>query len=540
MTPAVFENPIFWLIVIFVALFFVWLIYRYLLFLSDEGGGPFRDTRFPREEYYVRGQLILVGLEDRHSTIARQFGLASVRDQNGAVLEIEFAELGSALSEACADFPQDLVIRLYEISGLFSSVTRRIREINDYLREEGIFLKVTPNWLTGQPFEPEGAPFEPEGAPFEPEGAPFEPEGAGLRGEDRTATPQQFTEQWAFSTIGLDRVQTQTTQREAEPGEGVRVGVFDTSPFDRASDASQPVNLPPIDTSLLVHPATRHNTWLDHQAIQDPGGKRNHGLFVSGLIERVAPGVEIHLFRVLENDNRGELFTLLLAVFDFLKGVAGNPPQNGAVINLSLGIRVPPGEAKFGLPTELVALQFLMDAAYCLNVVTVSAAGNNSARAPRPLLSSLPGGMSGVIGVSASNSDLRRACFSNGGEVGAPGGDGRTNNGDEECKPLVDLTNTLIGPVVLQDFSDPSRISFHKWAGTSFATPLVSGLAARLLSKARGNATPFEVTRCICCTATPVSDPYLGAGVINIPAAEKCYYNQYQDSGREKQEEQTI
>ncbi len=62
---------------------------------------------------------------------------------------------------------------------------------------------------------------------------------------------------------------------------------------------------------------------------------RNHGFFIAGLIHAVAPESQLRLVRVLENDNRGDLFTLIKAIFNFLKEIQtgshrpGNQPEPG-------------------------------------------------------------------------------------------------------------------------------------------------------------------------------------------------------------------
>ena len=60
------------------------------------------------------------------------------------------------------------------------------------------------------------------------------------------------------------------------------------------------------------------------------------------------------------------------------------------------------------------------------------------------------------------------------------------------------------------------------WSGTSFSTPLVSGLAALVLEIGRGGLSPQQVEDILKCGAVKTADPNLGAGVINVPATLAC------------------
>ncbi len=75
----------------------------------------------------------------------------------------------------------------------------------------------------------------------------------------------------------------------------------------------------------------------------------------------------------------------------------------------------------------------------------------------------------------------------------------------------------IVGPILQPPYKDDNNNGYIFWSGSSFSTPLVSGLAALVIGPAAGVYRPTEVENLILCCCTPTSDPYLGAGVINVP-----------------------
>jgi subtilisin family serine protease len=502
----------------------------YLLWARSNGRFPFRRISFPPEEFYIQDQLILTGPEAVLDDLARP--------QSGARLErlerLPFSELGDQVLN-CPGLPHSdeagkgLVIDLYRITGQFPDVARTIQRINNLLGGQAGQVSKDPNWLTGHPFEAEGSPFEAEGSPFEAEGSPFEAEGSPSGSLPGLAQAEFFMNQWAFRNIELGSPKYD--------GRGVRVGIFDTSPYqglnpDTTATKSVILAQTPPDFELSVlHPTPSATPAPASGPAIDV---RNHGYFIAGLVHALAPGSDIHLVRVLGKDNRGDLFTLLKAVFNFLKEAVDDQENqpSGLVINLSLGVRVPPEEARFGLPGAVVALQYLMNASRCLGAVISAAAGNNSARNPSlPEAANLPARWVSGLGVAASTIDNRRACFSNQGRIAAPGGDGRAGEKEIErdCRSRsvdcldADCPAAVVGPVILPPYTDEAKTAYLFWSGSSFSAPMVSGLAALVIQAGQGQFMPNEVEALITCGASPTNDPYLGAGVINVRRTlEEC------------------
>jgi len=527
----VLVGCVFFLLFLFVILIFI-LLYFYQ---RNRGKGerplPPPKIVYPPKEFYILNQVILSGPAGIIDGLPER-----VRAAYQVILteldRLKFEQLGQAWRENCANLPADLVIVKYQIEGDQPDVLRAIRLIDNLLGDQAGVVVKEPNWITGQPYEIEGSPYEIEGSPYEIEGS-----GGGNPGLD--VDPVLFLKQWAFETIGLPAVFDPSGKNARFAGRNVLVGIFDSSPYSspaaslnqylsksaELADAPSPMNLELCNVDS--DPGTA-------EASQCPSGEtpeeikktsvRNHGYFVSGLIHAISPESKLYLYRVLDDCNQGDLFLLMKGIFLFLRDVVStrSPEVYGAVLNMSLIVRLPPSEAGFGLTTDLLSLNYVLEAANCLGTVAVSAAGNSSSNADIPRPAGLPGGMSGVLPVAASNADNNRACFSNCGRVGAPGGDGRSTD-DQDCKPRVadctggDCKVALIGPAIKPPFTDENENHYIYWSGSSFSAPLASGLAALVLEAGSGRFSPEQVTKFIECGAITRDDYALGAGIINFP-----------------------
>ena len=502
------------MVVIFICLCGVGLLLilgLYLLLAGILRWWPFQgDRRHPAEEYFVQDQVVLAG-----SRADVDAALSQVRGVRLELLEqIEFDQLGPAV-QTCSGLPDDLVVGLYRINGLFPRVTRAVEALNNTPAGQGGTVQAEPNYLSGHPWEPEGSPWEPAGRPWEPEGSPLPNTLPPTRKSQKNADPDWFMTQWGFKQIQLD------ARPEALMGDRVVVGLFDTSPFPLPPGTRHQliavdwVNQPTPMNVYASNPFPAATFRASRRQINDV---RNHGLFAAGLVHALAPAATLQLVQVLANDNRGDMFTLLRELFKFLQETtAADAGWQGVVINLSLGVRMPPDEAGFNLPPEVRSLIYMMTAANCLNVVVLAASGNGSASGgPQP--AELPASMDSVIGVGASNQADRRACFSNRADIAAPGGDG--GPGVTSCSPHnQDCSDEGCGFAVIGPArEEPARTGFIFWSGTSFSTPMVSGLAALVQQAGGGAYTPAQVAAILACGATPVPETeHLGAGVINVP-----------------------
>jgi len=461
---------------------------------------------YPPEEFYVQDQLIVSGPAAGVAAAVRAAG-AIIRPE--PLRRLTFGELDEVVRAclgACTDWDfTDYVIDLYQLSGQEDAVAAAIAAINRAVGRGGS-VRAEPNWLSGHPWDPTGSPWDPTGSPWDPTGS----SGAG----SQSAPPELFLKQWAFRQIDLFGAQ------EPVSGRGVRLGLFDTSPFDAVEAGGDGRTL-----DWIREPAPLHLTLTNYPVPAADNSARdlsNHGLFAAGLAHAVAPAAEIQLIRVLNQNNKGDLFTLNQALFDFiLANMPGQRPEGllGVAINLSLGIRVPPDEAGFNLPVGVQSLRDVLRVAHCAGIVVVAAAGNDSANRPQPEPAQLPANWLPIIGVAGSNQAGQRGCFSNRGDLAAPGGDGRPDRQDpSRCVPANDACDNedcptaIIGPVLKTN----DNTGFAYWSGTSFAAPLVAGLAALVMERGGGQLSPQAVRRIIECSLTPAADAALGKGIIHV------------------------
>jgi hypothetical protein len=254
-----------------------------------------------------------------------------------------------------------------------------------------------------------------------------------------------------------------------------------------------------------------------------------HGLFAAGIVHRIAPLCTIHLVDILNQYGQGELFGFLVALMKLaergltLLSAKNRKPLQNSVINLSLGVTLAEEkmekvgilqalekmrEGVYATPTpqnpllvsllenmltefhHVGALRLVTKLLYELGAVIVAAAGNDSAKVPGDLPPQIPARYPEVISVAASVYNGKKANYSNRGDLMAPGG------GSDFLDVILpqtalptgassDASETAIMSIVPKLKTEES--GFALWRGTSFATPMVSGLIALMLEKMQTN-----------------------------------------------------
>lgn len=284
---------------------------------------------------------------------------------------------------------------------------------------------------------------------------------------------------------------------------------------DKAWDTSLGSNLPIVailDTGVQVdHPDLAANMWVNSGEIPGNGIDDDH----NGYIDDVN-GYDFAYGDASPNDVYGHgtaCAGLAAAVGDNNTGVIGTAPHarimalkvanDSGYFYASATVPAYVYGAKMGArvysmsyyadgvqPAEETALKW----AYNRNVLPIAAAGNDST-----VYTYYPGAYDFVLSVAALNTDLSKAGFSDYGSwvhVAAPG---------------VSLYTTTTGSGYTSGF-----------AGTSGATPIVSGLAALLIG-ANPAATNVQVKAAIEDSATALNDSHLGEytiyGLVNAQAA---------------------
>jgi len=173
-----------------------------------------------------------------------------------------------------------------------------------------------------------------------------------------------------------------------------------------------------------------------------------HGSFIASLISRLAPGVEVHVGRVLDTTGLGNDADLSWRIGRL---VAEGPPQ---ILSLSLSCYTDNDEPPLGLAAAIALIQ-------SHGTVVVASAGNDSTCRP-----AFPAALPGVISVAA--------LASNG---AAP----FTNYGPwvRACAPGMDIVSRYYDKT---EVNNPDRTRYEGWAswcGTSFAAPTVAAAIAR-------------------------------------------------------------
>lgn len=451
---------------------------------------------------------------------------------------------------------KSLVLQLYEVQpGQEISLEDVIGQINSTRgdNEQGPerYIYADPNYLTslagpgsgscGYPFSGGGSPFSGGGSPFSGGGSPFSGGGSpyygpGIAGEDGE---DDFIQQWAFGSQGINYpASPQST------GRNVRVAIFDTSPFRDNRVAYNQI------TKALPSAFT-----LPSRNALGPDIMSNHGLFVAGLIHKIAPQSRIELIRVLNDFGCGDLWQITKALNDYTgRASAWTGNLNKVVINMSLGVHVPDEAHKKEYPDtdwaeldeEVHSLKAAIDEVYGKGAIIVAAAGNDSAPPPDdpslpPQPMQIPASYENVIGVAATNMSGNRSCYSNAGDVMAPGGDGgiypsdptftcvsRANTWDTPPGPgsstsarCTDMASCDFGVISLLISADQNGrwvYGYGLWSGTSFSTPLVSGLASLAYQKeTQQNVTCLiENGASLKYRGATSRDPVLGWGAIDV------------------------
>jgi hypothetical protein len=297
------------------------------------------------------------------------------------------------------------------------------------------------------------------------------------------------------------------------------------------------------------------------------GDVADHGLFIAGLLHEVAPRAELSVYRVCNDRGIGDLHTVALAVEHAVSRARGQDIK--LILNLSLGfaaelpvidllmadpewparrpeawtaevasqipsvhgrrpdailsrlidqglLRADPvagGRTSVSFLGPLATLDHLFTGRGLPgNVLAVAAAGNDSCPGTRAE-PRLPAAIEGVLGVSAVRANGVRSSFSNDDDIYPPD-DGISAFGGE-----IEANGRTIEGVIgasINDYpngydgtgSGANTTGLALWAGTSFAAPLVAGVAACAWSEEQ-SLTGQDLLRRICDEPSGASRPFI-------------------------------
>jgi hypothetical protein len=187
--------------------------------------------------------------------------------------------------------------------------------------------------------------------------------------------------------------------------------------------------------------------------LDESGG---HGTFVSGIVQQIAPGCVINVYRAMESDGLGSIDVVGSAI---TKAAA----DGASIINLSLGTETVDDQPPMPL---VLALQTLQDS--YPGVVVVASAGNNGDDVPM-----FPAKMDGVVAVGALEKDGQTpvpwSSFGPWLQFSAIG---------------VGVTSTFVEGFEQHDDNTPGQQfgpdAWAVWSGTSFTAAQVTGKLAQL------------------------------------------------------------
>jgi subtilisin family serine protease len=236
----------------------------------------------------------------------------------------------------------------------------------------------------------------------------------------------------------------------ASSGPQVQVAVIDTGiPQETRGDGwlnAVPRTDDNIDLlRVLPSPA---DPYLDFQS--------GHGTFVAGIVQRVAPGATIRVYRAADTDG--------FATDDDIADAMTQAADDGAhIINLSLGGRAPDDEEPRAVADAVKAIRQRSGT----QVVIVAAAGNYGDEVP-----CWPAAIDGVEAVAGLRADLSPAQWSSRGTW------------VRFSAVAEGIRSTFVTGSESPDFDPEPEVfppdAWALWTGTSFAAPQIAGAVARI------------------------------------------------------------
>lgn len=342
---------------------------------------------------------------------------------------------------------------------------------------------------------------------------------------------QKFDNQWAIKRVGFEEGKLPQWLNKPSSSPDITVAVIDTGLDWYHPDIAHekiwtnpgevPGNGVDDDNNGYVDDIVGWNFVRNRNKPWDYDG---HGTFVTGVIAAaqnngigisgISSSAKIMPLKALDAFGRG--YASMAA-----EAINYAAEQGARVINLSLGGR-----------TLTKVEQLAIDHAKTRGAIVVVAAGNSG----QPVAEFSPAGLRGVLTVTATDRNDKRAGFSNWGplvDVAAPGVDVLSLRARRtDLLALIRGVKYKRGEGILGEDK-----SYYRASGTSFAAPIVTGTITELLAR-NPKLDAEQVTRMILHSArdieTPGVDNYTGYGLLDASAAlaaDPEYFNESRISG---------
>ncbi|HEX2979248.1 MAG TPA: S8/S53 family peptidase [Anaerolineaceae bacterium] len=476
------------------------------------------DPVRPDFRYFVEGQLTVLaehppGIDPerlavlvKQELISRDDRLANIQIDPGRVQVFQSNYDTAQRAEHPNDFSlafADILVDDETLLDVIDQVDKRIAgQDTAHASDSSVILQaVSPNWLASPAYPRHIGTGGPGAKPV-----PYKPANGTSRAVESTL-PYDFTIPMLANT----------KQRVAS--EAVEVAILDTAPspcalekayqywaaehsllrellgpqgvFALPNDQFSITYADPAQMNPLNHPASYYGIAGHDYPMSD------HGLFVAGIIHTIAPSAHLHLIQVLNDYGIGTLETISAGLNRLATRVSSLPLLVNLSLTLSLPLDPKHEHPKYKLnwqhlkQDKLFAsrltsmLEWICSHLHRRNAILVAAAGNDwHRRGPRPK-ARIPAGFDCVVGVGALNKlepgqDPQVAAYSNLSDAPKRAGI-ITFGGNTSLQNTADQEKGILG-IYIGQFPNGqlSTNGWARWAGTSFSTPVVSGVLARL------------------------------------------------------------